>query len=158
MRMVFSQIYASADAQFPFSYHFQVKLTKEMSERVSASPRYIERWGSEYDLIIRVSAKRQTERNEIRGPIVYKKNKDVEYVIFLPYDVIVKEASVVRAVLHWLHQGIYAVLSELDIDAGAVVANEASLTDEICNDPAMLTHKREVVRKPVNPRHGAGGD
>jgi hypothetical protein len=90
MRMAFSQIYGSVDAQFPFSFHFQVKLTNEISARVNASQKYIERYGSDFDLIVRISAKRQTVENEIRGPIVYRKSKDVEFVIFLPYDAIVK--------------------------------------------------------------------
>ena len=88
MNVFFSQIYIEPGVDFPFSYHFQRRLSEQVTSLVMPSARFLAKYGDDYKLIFNVSAKQVIQVNEIRGPTVFKKTKDVEYTAFLPFDVI----------------------------------------------------------------------
>ena len=88
--------------------------------------------------MFRVSAKRIICDNEIRGPSVFKKDKDVEFTIFLPFDVIQREASVSLSAIAFLLRGVCSVLGSLGIDTAAIQARQSSLAESISSDPTMF--------------------
>lgn len=78
------------------------------------------------------------EDNEIRGPTVFKKTKDVEYTVFLPFTVIVDHGDAPSCALSFLLKGVCDVFDLLEIDKAKLVDQQVSLIDGICSDPTML--------------------
>lgn len=138
MEIHFGQIYITPGATFPFSWQFQGRISEELTALVSPSPKFKEKYGSEFNLIFNISAKKQIQENEIRGPTVFKKDKDVEYSIFLPFDVIKQNSDVLRTALQYLLRGVCDVFALLGIDATKVVQKEEAIIENICSDPTMF--------------------
>lgn len=138
MKIQFSQAYIDVDASFPFSYRWQTRVSDEISALVKPSDEFIEKYGRAYDLVFNVSAKLRIKKNQILGPTVFKRTKDVEYTVFLPFSVISKEADVLRAATQFLFEGACSVMESLGIDTAAVRKSEQAIINGICSDPTML--------------------
>jgi hypothetical protein len=88
-----------------------------------------------------MSAKAEIDDLEIKGPGVYKKTKDVEYSIFLPYKIISKEdgkQARYKKALDYVLIGIVKVLQSLEIDTLALEKAIPSLVKEVFANPVML--------------------
>lgn len=138
MRVWFGQIYIEPGVSFPFSHHFQRRLSDAITALVQPSPMFLKKFGSDFKLMFNVSAKKGIERNEIKGPTVFMKTKDVEYTVFLPFEVITSTAEVPKTALTFLLRGVCSVLESLDIDTATVMQQEQSLIEQICSDTAMF--------------------
>jgi hypothetical protein len=138
MKVHFGQIYIEPGVAFPFSFLFQRRLSEEITALITPSAAFTQRYGDDWKLMFNVSAKRTIADNEIRGPSVFKKDKDVEFTIFLPFDTIQREASVSRCALAFLLQGVCSVLVSLGIDTSAIQVRQSSLTETISSDPTMF--------------------
>src|SRR5204862_71635 len=130
-------IYIEVGVNFPFNYLFQRFLGKEITALVEPSTKFIKKYGSDYELIFRISAKKSLVDNEIRGPSVYRKDKHVEYTVFLPYSVITLQDDINRSALRFLFKGVCAVFEKLEIDPSQVVEKQDTLIEHICSDPSM---------------------
>ncbi len=102
MKVFFRQTYIETGATFPFSVHFQRRMTEVVTSLVVPSAKFLSKYGDDYDLIFNVSAKRGLQENEIRGPGIYRRTKDVEYSVFLPFDVIMASSDIYRTALEIL--------------------------------------------------------
>ncbi len=149
MRVCFSQAYIGV--YFPLSHLFQRRLTAEVTALVVPSTAFIERYGEDFDLIFYVSAKQCIPDNEINGPAVYRKAKDVEYTIFLPFDVITRHADAPKHFLRFLIKGICDVFETLEIGTGRLLEKQELLIDEICSDPTMLEDPSRRGGQPETP-------
>src|SRR5438128_660345 len=105
MKVHFGQIYIEPGVEFPFSHLFQRYLAKEVTALVVPSGKFIEKYGSDFELMFRISAKNGIQDNEIRGPTVFRKAKDVEYTVFLPFDIISGTHDVPHSALRFLLKG-----------------------------------------------------
>ena len=138
MKVYVVQIYIEPGVDFPFSYHLQRRLAREIRALVRPSPMFIRKYGRDFKLGLNISAKRRIKDNEVRGPTVFRKAKDVEYSIFLPFDVIMRDKKAPKTALKFLLRGIRSVLQSLDIDSGKLAESQESLIEEISSDPKML--------------------
>jgi hypothetical protein len=138
MKVYFTQVYIEPGVVFPFSHHFQGRLSDEITALVAPSAKFTQKYGDNWSLGFNISAKRTICDNEIRGPSVFKKDKDVEYTVFLPFDTIQREASVAQSAIKFLLQGICSVLGSLGIDATEIQARQSSLAESISSDPTMF--------------------
>jgi hypothetical protein len=138
MNVYFSQIYVESKACFPFSHFFQKLLSQEVSAVTQVSEKFIKLYGVDYALMFRISAKSLLEKNEILGPTVFRKTKDVEYTIYLPFDLIMKHADVPRVCIQFLLQGIYDVYDRLGLEKSALLAKQDEILEMICCDATML--------------------
>ena len=138
MKVHFGQIYIEAGVNFPFNYLFQRHLSNEISALVTPSPMYLKKYGSEFELMFRISAKKSIQENEIRGPAIFRKAKDIEYTIFLPYDVIMCSPEVLKSALQYLFQGVVSVFNLIGIDTSKILEKQASLIEQICSDKTMV--------------------
>jgi hypothetical protein len=103
--MSFRQVYISPGVCFPFSAAFQRYLSAQVSELVDPSPLFTTKYGDGFKLIFNVSAKGGILESEIRGPAVFRRTSDVEFTVFLPFDVIGQAADPIRAALEHLLDG-----------------------------------------------------
>ena len=120
MKLLVAQIYIEPGVTYPFSHHFQLWLGQELTNRVQPSQAFLQVYPEDFDLIFRVSARSKITEPEIKGPTVFKPDKDVEFTIFLPHDgpepnepssfkraleMLLKSVAVVLQPLDWTHQG-----------------------------------------------------
>jgi hypothetical protein len=138
MKIYFGQIYIQVGISFPFSHLFQKFLGAEISELIKPSQKFIKLHSEDYSLGIRLSAKKELAINEIKGPTVYKKDKDIEFTIFLPYTPIMKEAEPNKSALEHLFHGIYEVLGKYEIDTSRLKAEQEKIIDKIISSPEMF--------------------
>lgn len=144
MRIFFGQIYIQEGANFPFSCRFQQYLSGEVTCLVTASAKFCTKYGDDWKLVFNISAKHSLNKNEIRGPTVFKITHDVEYTIFLPYEVIMAETHPPTAALNWIFAGIYETLHRLEIDASQVHKQQERLVKYILSDPEMFQDLKHI--------------
>lgn len=138
MKVWFSQIYCEPGVEFPFSHFFQRRFSEEVTELAEASAKFLKIYGRDFELMFRISAKQSLEDNEIKGPSVFRKTKDVEYTVFLPFNTVMRHADAPRQALRFLLKGVYSVFDELEIDKARLLAKEESIIENVCSDPTML--------------------
>lgn len=145
MRVSFSQFYNNDEGSFPFSHWFQKRLTSEVTALVAPSSLFTRKFGSDFEIGFFVSAKKAIPDNEIRGPGVYKRTKEVEYSIFLPFDTIGRADDVRREALQYLFRGIVTVLERLEIDTSRLLERQERLIQSICSDSTMFEESEEPM-------------
>ena len=138
MKIHFCQIYIQVGITFPFGHRFQRFLGEKVTELTEPSPKFIKLLGEDYEITFNVSAKRQLAINEIVGPRVVKKDKDVEYSIFLPYVPIMQQPDPSRSALKHLLEGVYEVFEELEIDTSRLKAEQEEIINKIMSSPEMF--------------------
>jgi hypothetical protein len=139
MKIFIGQVYIKPGVSFEFSHRMQLWLGEQMSLVACDSTRFQNKFGRDFDLMIRVSADTQITDNRIKGPAVFRKSKDVEYTVFLPFDVISKATDGCRAALTFLLAGIHSVFQQAGIDTKALDEQKNSIIEHICSDPTMLS-------------------
>lgn len=138
MEVAFSQIYIEPGVSFTFSWQFQKAITAFATSTVEISAKFMGKYGINFKLIFNVSAKQQIKENEVRGPSVFRRTKDVEYTIFLPFDECQREKEPNRAALKFLFAGVCQVLDSLDIQTASLVAEEGAFIERVLADPSMF--------------------
>ncbi len=138
MKIYVGQIYVEAGANFPYSHIMQVWLGEELSTLVSSTGAFTKAFGDDYSLGIRISARTGLTESLIKGPTVFKKAKDVEYTLFLAFDVIVQGFDSLRMASEFIVDGICAVLACAKLDAANVIGMKKELIEKMCTDPKML--------------------
>lgn len=135
MKVHFGQIYIEPGVNFPFSHGFQLRLGKEITDLVSPSPSFIKKYGPDWELMFRISAKSGREDNEIRGPTVFRKDKDLEYTVFLPDDTIKRSTKVPETAMQFLLEGCCTAFEILAIDTAMLKGRMASIIEQFSSDP-----------------------
>ena len=138
MQISFGQIYATPGVTFPWTIYFQKRLGETVSGLVRQGPDFLARYGEDWRLMIRISAKRAIESIELRGPSVFRKDRSVEYSIFLPYDQIPNGTDFAVPALHSLFAGVREVFTKVGIEHNDLVAAEDRLIAEFSEDPRAV--------------------
>lgn len=132
MNVYVSQIYIQVGVSFPFSHHFQIYLSQELTKRVKPSDLFINKYGEDFSLMFRMSAKAELTVPEIKGPTVYRKDRDVEFSIFLTYDKQENQGPTeYRQALGELMDQIVIVLERLEIDTAELRLDAHALIESI---------------------------
>ncbi|HKD36361.1 MAG TPA: hypothetical protein VKB78_06155 [Pirellulales bacterium] len=145
MKIEVIQVYITPGVVFPFTHYFQRRVNEALTSLVQPSAEFIAKYGADYTLIFYMSAKRQLAQTEIAGPGVFRKDRDVEYTLFLPFDEIVQDKDVQGATLKALFDAIRSVLNSLGFDTKRLSAHEAGLIDEIKSNPKMYDEPGEAT-------------
>jgi hypothetical protein len=125
----FCQIYIEMGVSFPLTYHFQVFLSKCIGKLIKPSSLFRKKYGSGFDLGFNISAK---------GPTVFRKTKDVDYTVFLPFDVIQARNAPLSAALECLIEGVISVLKSLDIATDELRTQKCRIIQEVPSNPIMI--------------------
>jgi hypothetical protein len=138
MKVYIAQIYIKPGVSFPFSCSMQVWVSEELSSLADFCDEFVRKYGTEFKLIVRVSADTQIADNVIKGPTVFKKTKDVEYTVFLPYDVIAQAPDGCRAALEFLFAGIRSVFLKAGISPEKLDEKKEAIIEHVCSDATMF--------------------
>lgn len=141
MRVAVGQIYVKPNVWFPFSHHMQRWLGGELTTVAqNAAPEgFLGKYGGDFTLMIRVSADTDLLNNKLKGPTVFKRTKDVEYTVFLPFDVIVASPDGRRVAADFLVNGIRDVFRAAGIDPTELDERREDLISRISSDPVMVS-------------------
>lgn len=138
MNIYVSQIYPEAGVYYPFTHRFQQYVSKAITDRIGLSESFVQQYGQDFDLVFRMSAKSGIQETEIKGPTVFKRDKDVEYTIFLPHSGNDYNLNTLSVVISKLLSAIVNVLQDLGFDSSSVSHNSAELAKQITADSAMI--------------------
>jgi len=98
----------------------------------------VKKYGEDWDLMFRISARAAIGDTDIRGPSVFRKNRNVEYSIFLPFTTIRGAEDVLRTAIEYLFDAFLSVLTKLGFSTERIGARRLALVDSICSDPRMF--------------------
>ena len=139
MNIYVSQIYSEAGVAFPFKQRFQKFLSDKVSESVGVSETFVNRFGSDFDLIFRMSAKQGIVTPEIKGPTVFKRDQDVEFTIFLPFDrAIPMSTTLLSRALSLLISSMTSVLDEQGMDTTSLTKQSESIINGVLEGVGMF--------------------
>lgn len=140
MKIFVGQIYVQPGINFPFSHQFQIFLGEELTKRVQSSHRFVANCGGDFDVIFRLSAKSEIAEVEVCGPTMFKRDKDVEFTIFIPHSCnSSRERSDCKRPLILFLNGVVTCLESLALDASILERELLELVDHIVSDQAMFT-------------------
>jgi len=139
MKIFVSQIYVEVGVSYPFSHRFQKYLSEELSKRISASDTFVREYAEDFDVVFNVSAKADIMQPEIKGPTVFRKDKDVEFTVFLPFDKQEPHGQdAYRRVLRQLIHRVVDVLKTLEMDVSQLSRDSDEIVEGIVTDPTMI--------------------
>jgi hypothetical protein len=139
MKIFIGQIYIKAGVNFPLSLRFQQWFADALSARIKPSQQFTDKFGADFDLGFRISARDDISHTEIKGPTVFKRDKTVEFTIFLPHQRIdYHNPQVSLSLFDELLKSVVLVLSELGLSTTALIADTLQLQTEFQNTPAFF--------------------
>jgi len=139
MRIHVGQIYVEPGVAFPFTHVFQKHIGDLLTNAAVQKDAFSDRFGSDYDLIFNLSAKKCLVSPEVKGPAVFKRHKTVEYTIFLPgFLNAVHDKESLAAVICQLLKAISAILGDLGMSASAAENDASNIALDIVNAPGMV--------------------
>ena len=139
MKIFVAQFYVEVGCDYSLSNHFHHRISDELTRRVVPSAAFVNKYAEDFKLMFRMSAKSGLVEPEVRGPMVFKKDKDVEYSIFLPFDLDRPLGpSVYRHALKQLLGQIIIVLTSLQMDVSQLSQSVDEIIERIVADPKMF--------------------
>lgn len=142
MNIFVSQFYTEAGASYPFKPRFQKFLSEKLSAIVPISPEFAEKYGNDFDLMFRLGAKSEYVSPVIKGPTVFKRDRDVEYTIFLPFNRSKPlDAAVLSERVQQLLECVAKVFDDLGMSTGRLRLEIKDIVDSILNDKEMIGGK-----------------
>jgi len=139
MRVFVGQIYIQAGVNYPFSHEFQKWVGDELSNLVEPSDAFLEKYSEDFDLMFRLSAKTELNEIEIKGPTIFKKDKDIEFTIFLPYQRIpIEEKDSFKQPIKLFLEGVALALELVRIDSSMVRSDSSELAKKITSNSSMF--------------------
>jgi hypothetical protein len=145
MKIFVGQVYIKAGVAFPFSLQFQKWLGDALSERVEASNQFNREFGVGFGLGLRISAKTEINQTEIKGPTVFKRDKTVEFTIFLPHRANnYHDLDVASQLVEQVLQSVAIILPRMGLDPAKILSDTEHLRSEFLNVPGLLEEKKGV--------------
>jgi hypothetical protein len=139
MNVVISQVYIDPDAIYPFNFRFQRFLSESISMLSKSTKRFEDVYGSEWRVIIRLSAKSGLPSAELQGPTLFKRKKDVEYTLFLPFPLLLSDGNTdIRRVVELIVDGVTEVLGRLGLDSTGVCEKKHLIVNRVVSDKTFL--------------------
>jgi hypothetical protein len=139
MKAFVGQIYIQPGITYPFSHVFQKWASIEISKRIKPSSIFLKKYSDDFEIMFRMSAKAELNNTEISGPTVYRKNKDIEFTIFLPY---LKSSDdnheKLKQPLKLFFDGVSIALESLGIDSSNIKKDSLDLIKKAISDPSMF--------------------
>lgn len=139
MKIFVGQIYVQAGVIFPFSFLFQRWLGDALSKRVEASEQFIQSFGTEFELGLRISAKKEIDQPEIKGPTLFKQDKTVEFTIFLPYqETDYHELATASLLLEQILRSVLIISQQIGLNSSGLLGDISHLQMEFLSTPGLL--------------------
>jgi hypothetical protein len=139
MKCYFSQVYIDPNARFYFSHKFQKTLGEIVNREILDWNGFALIFDSEFNLIINISAKSGIAYPEIVGPGVFRKNRTVEFTVFIPYAADCRnDRDCLFNVLEDLFRGLDIILRDMSIKFNDLNSARQVMFEMVLGDPDMM--------------------
>lgn len=139
MKIFIGQIYIKPGICYPFSFHFQKWLATELTKCVVPSEPFKLSYPGGFDLGFRISAKTDIDQPEIKGPTVFKRDKKIEFTIFLPFlEPTGNNQKDYREIMHMILGSIISTLITLKIETKTIESIVPDIIEHFLSTPAMF--------------------
>ena len=139
IKIFIGQIHIKAGISFPFSLRFQKWLGDALSELVEVSSEFSSKHGSDFGLGFRISAKDDIEEPEIKGPTIFKRDKTIEYSVFLPHKANdYHDIAVASHLVDQILDSVVVILPEVGLDASNVLKEAKRIRTEFLSRPGFI--------------------
>ncbi|MCY2962047.1 MAG: hypothetical protein NT069_00065 [Planctomycetota bacterium] len=139
MKVFVAQFYVEPGVEYLFSHHCQRLLSAEISKRVIPSDEFCGKYGEDYSVIFRMSAKSGIPESVVRGPNVFRRDKEVEFTIFLTFDKNDSNGPTdYRKVLREFLRQVATVFDRLKIESHQLSEESVQIIEMVVNDPEMF--------------------
>lgn len=138
MKVFVAQIYIQAGVILPFSHAWQIWLGDQLSSLATPHAHFLKKYGSNFDLGIRISAQSELKNNQIRGPGVFKKYNNVEYTLFLPFDIIIQAEHGCYTAMNFVLSGVRDIFEAEMFSTIELELKRQSIIDYVCSHAEML--------------------
>jgi len=140
MKIFVGQIYIEPGVEFPFTQHFQLYVGEELSRIADDSPDFTEQYGDDYKLIFRLSAKSGILAAELKGPTVFRRQKDVEFTVFVPCGKLIRhDLNDLERALRQFFGCVAIVFEKFQLGAQKLQCETDRLVQEILTTRKMLS-------------------
>ena len=112
MKITVSTVYPEAGVNFQISYKFFKLLRDELEASGILSARFNAAFGEDYSLGIIFSTRAKIMDLEIKGPTVSKRYKVVDYVIYIPFGIVMNKETFFNQYVEFVCTGVSTVLVE----------------------------------------------
>jgi adenine-specific DNA methylase len=153
MKVWITQFYLNAATSFPFTHTMQIFMAGELSAVAEKCEAFQARYGEAFELTVYINSEADLLENRILGPTVFKKTKDVEYTLTLPFDVIAKAPDGCRGAMEFLVAGVRAVFQKAGIDPAKLDERTSFIIDRVCSDSSMLKEPWPTGRRTSGALH-----
>ncbi len=138
MEVFFSQIYIEPGITFPFSHHFQRDIASKVNSVIDVPASLLSKYDIDWSIMFRISAKRVLTCIEVQGPTVYKKEKDIEYSLFLPFIIINESKQSLTTAVEMILREISNILSGLGFETANLNRNIPAFVSELLLSPKNI--------------------
>lgn len=139
MKIYVSQFYTHVNENYPFSWKLQKTLSEKLTSCVLSCNRFAARFGSGFNMMFRINARSGIVEPELFGPTVFKRDRDVEYTIFLPFDPeLVLTKNVLSDVIVTMLEAICGILDDLGVSVSLTSSDIRQLATTLAEDPQMI--------------------
>jgi hypothetical protein len=150
VRIHYTQIYVQPGILFPFTHIWQKRMSEWATNATTPSEAFKQTYGEDWNLGFNVSAKQSIDHTEIRGPQRFKKDREVEFTMFLPYDVVQLQDEPLRAAVRLTVEATVEVLQRLQIDTDPMSSDATRFIEHLMACDGVVKEGRH----PASPLNG----
>ncbi|WP_421558401.1 hypothetical protein [Pseudomonas canadensis] len=141
MNISFGQIYPEIDTAFNLTNTILVELKKKINDLNQSFSSYESIFKTNnYSAMLTISATRKNDTLIINGPIVYKKDKTIEFVLHIPYKQTNEFTEEMSYALDFIGQGLHLIFNDNK-------ANSDRITKIIDEIKSAINENPEKYRK-----------
>ncbi|MEM9885748.1 MAG: hypothetical protein AAF849_07645 [Bacteroidota bacterium] len=116
MNITISSIFPEAGYNFNISYKIHEIIASEINEALTDLGTFDLTFGKDFDLGIIVSTKRKVNDLYVQGPAIFKREKIVDFTIWIPFREVKNSSSYTNSYIDYLIKGILELFERYDID------------------------------------------
>ena len=132
MRIFITQVYVKPSFKFKLSQN----LVKQLSNRINEKNFFENDFKKKYrgfDIIIDISSLPESEISDlkIKGPTIFNKDKQIEYVLYIPYEKVMCDEDRLLSITRYIIHGIKSILKKHNMLSYAIEDSEQFINNFI---------------------------
>ena len=140
MNVHINQFFTEPGFAYPFTGIFVGWMELEVSKRIQASKKFLEKYSKDHGLCFFLDARPGIAAPHLNGPTVRKRDKEVQFSIILPHagGPMPKEATEYVQPVKLLVQSIAAALEKVEIDSSQILQDLPTLIQYFVSTPKLI--------------------
>ncbi len=143
MKFSFGQIYPEVNTDYDVTsklLHLLCNKLNNLNKEIKHFNKVFE--GEDYSLVLIISATRNKDILEVKGPIVLKKRKEVEFALHIPYRELPNRFEETLYVLNNIYQSIVFVFNKYKADLSGLEENIDQVINAVKTSPSQFCNEQ----------------